>query len=137
MSHRGVLVATIALISLMGSQACRNAEPANPPNPFDTSSDTEFDDDTDSSSHSDTDADTDVDTGPGDTDTFDTDTFDTDTGTVIPCIYDCIPPLSSCGNRGQNWHLEMECPPGEYCCQQAKNHLTWGCLICDKVLPFD
>ena len=135
MSLNDTLLAVVVLAALLGPQACRNVESANPPNPFDTSSDTDLGSDIDSDS--DTDTHTDSDSGIFDTDTFDTETFDTDTGTVVPCIYDCISPLYSCGNRGQNWHMEMECPPGEYCCELAKNHLTWQCLICDKVLPFD
>jgi hypothetical protein len=131
---------TTALLSAMAAAlvalpACHSAGPAREELPDDTGTtdaDTDADADADADGDGDADADTDAD-GDGDTGTY-----DTDTGTLVPCIYDCIPPLYSCGSRGENWHLEMQCPPGEYCCEkQAKNHLTWKCLICDEVLPFD
>jgi len=130
----------MVVLATLAAPGCRNAGYANPPDPFDTSSDTDLDSETGSTSDTDTgsDADTDGDTDTPGSDPLDTDTADTDTGTVNPCIYDCIPPLSSCGNRGQNWHFEMECPPGEYCCEMnAKNHIAWECLICEKVLTAD
>ncbi|MCP4605049.1 MAG: hypothetical protein GY847_31755 [Proteobacteria bacterium] len=127
-----LLVQALVFLSIE-TIGCYRTAPLDPNK--DKNADTNFNSDkdagneNDAESSTDSESDTEDESSIDDKDTSDTEDTENDDESYS-CIYDCIPPWQSCGERWGYIHDDMTCPNNQRCCENYKGRISWSCMIC-------